>query len=222
MTLSIGLIGATGKMGCKIAACIEKDPQMTLKWGLGSQSNRKELAPVDVIIDFSSSLALEENLILAQKHKTPLVIGTTGLQTYQQQSLELASKQIPVFWAPNFSMGMTVLIYAIEMLSPLLQKKFNASIVETHHIHKKDAPSGSALAFAQAALSGYPTPPPIESIRLQEVIGEHMITFLGPEEKITLSHEALSRDVFAHGALQAAQFILHKSPKLYGMKDLLH
>lgn len=222
MTLSIGLIGASGKMGCKITSCIEKDPQITLKWGLESKSNRKELPPVDVMIDFSSPLALEENLILAQKYQSPIVIGTTGLQPDQQQSLELASKQIPVFWAPNFSIGITILIYAIEMLSPLLQKKFNASVTETHHIHKKDAPSGSALALAQAALSGYQSLPPIESIRLQEVIGEHIITFLTPEEKITLSHEALSRDVFAKGALEAAKFILNKPPKLYGMKDLLH
>ncbi|MBX9922643.1 MAG: 4-hydroxy-tetrahydrodipicolinate reductase [Rhabdochlamydiaceae bacterium] len=222
MTLHIGLIGATGKVGRQIIICSEKDQKLAIVWKLSSQSDRKNLPPVDVIIDFSSPLALQENLELAQKQKTPIVIGTTGLQTDQLKSLEIASSRIAIFWAPNFSIGIAALVHAIEILSPLLRENFTANITETHHIHKKDAPSGSALAFAKATLTGYPNLPPIESIRLEEIIGEHTISFLGQDEKITLSHEALSREVFAKGALQAAQFVLHKPPKLYGMKDLLH
>lgn len=222
MTLRIGLIGSTGKVGRQIAISIEKDPGMALAWSLCSQSDKKNLPAADVIIDFSSPLALEGNLELAQKQKIPIVIGTTGLETKQQKLLELTSKQIPIFYASNFSLGIAALVEAIELLSPILQKNFTPSIVETHHIHKKDAPSGSAKAFAQAALTGYPSPPPIESIRFQEVIGEHSIFFLAKDEKITIRHEAFSREVFSRGALEAARFIVAKSPGLYNMKDLLH
>lgn len=222
MTTRIGLIGATGKMGRQIADCSKKDPKTSILWELSAQSCRENLPPVDVIIDFSSPQALQDNLTLAKKQKVPIVIGTTGLQIEQKKSLELTSNLIPIFWSPNFSIGIAILVQTIETLSPLLKKIFTPSITETHHIHKKDAPSGSALAFAEATLTGYLEPAPIESFRINDVIGEHSISFLSETEKITLSHEALSREVFAKGALQAAQFILHKSPRLYGMKDLLH
>jgi 4-hydroxy-tetrahydrodipicolinate reductase len=221
MKIRIGLIGSTGKTGQQVSICAKKNPKIDLVWEINSQSSRSNLNSIDAIIDFSSPLALEENIALAQTQKVPIVIGTTGLENHHRKMLENASKQIPIFWAPNFSLGIAILVRAIEILSPLLQKNFLPHITETHHIHKKDSPSGSALALANATLEGYQTLPPIKSIRLQEVIGEHAISFLGKNEEITFIHKTHSRELFAEGALQAAAFILHKPPNLYGMNDLL-
>ena len=221
MTIHIGLIGSQGKMGKRLVSCILKDPELSLAWQLGSDSCRDFLSKADVIIDFSTPYALQNNLTLAEKNNTPIVIGTTGLQKQEHENLEASALKIPVFWAPNFSLGIAALIHAIETLSPLLKKKFTPSISETHHVHKKDSPSGSALALALATQTGYSILPSIESIRLNEIVGEHTVIFSSEDEHLTLKHESLSRDVFALGALQAVKFLINKKPKLYSMKDLL-
>ncbi len=217
MPLKIGLIGANGKMGQRIAACILKDPKYSLAWQIGSKTSRSSLSSVDIIIDFSNTNALEENLSLAEKTKTPIVIGTTGFEEKEKKRLEQSSLSIPIFWAPNFSLGMAALIYVIKNFSPLLQKQFIPHITETHHKHKKDAPSGSALALAEA----FESSPEIKSIRQGDSIGHHQIVFSAENEKIIFEHESLSRDIFALGALNAANFLIDKSPKLYSMEDLL-
>ncbi len=221
MPTYIGLIGANGKMGQIIISCILKDPELSLRWQLSSQSPRNSLSPVDVIIDFSSLSSLQKNLRLAESTQTPIVIGTTGLQKEEKQALLNSSLKIPVFWAPNFSLGMAIFIHAIKKLSPLLKKKFTPEISETHHVHKKDSPSGSALAMAEATQTGYSALPPIQSFRIGEVIGEHSISFSTIDERFTLQHQSLSRDVFALGALEAAKFLIGTPPKLYQMEDLL-
>jgi 4-hydroxy-tetrahydrodipicolinate reductase len=171
----------------------------------------------DVIIDFSSPEALEELFSLALKMKTPLVIGTTGLTSDLQKLMRGAAEHIPIAYSANFSLGVAACLQAVEMLSQKLHTFFDISIVETHHVHKKDSPSGTALAFAKAT----GTNPQIESLRQGEVIGRHEIAFANSQEKITLSHEALSRDTFAQGALFAAKSLVSKPPGLYSIKDLL-
>lgn len=221
MPLQIGLIGASGKMGKKISSCIGNDPSFSLAWEFNSSSLYEPLHAAHIIIDFSSASALEKNLRFAVSTNTPIVIGTTGFSEPEKQLLEEASKKIPIFWAPNFSLGMALLTHAIETLSPLFQPNFKAHIEETHHIHKKDSPSGSAIALEKAARQGYDKPLPIESHRIGETIGDHSIVFSSNEETITFEHKALSREIFALGALKAAKFLVGKEPKLYSMKDLL-
>ena len=221
MSIQVGLIGCLGKMGQRIHACILKDPDLSLAWELHSKSPRNSLPKADVIIDFSSPFSLQDNLTLAKSTKTPLVIGTTGLQEQEFEALKSAAEKLPLFWAPNFSFGMAILVHALKTLSPLLQKKFTPQIEETHHVHKKDKPSGTALACAKAVEATYAAPTPIESFRVGEVIGDHLVSFSSQDEKLTFRHEGLSRDAFALGALQAAKFLVDKEPGLYSMEDLL-
>ncbi len=221
MTTQIGLIGAYGKMGQTLISCITKDTELSLCWKLGSQTPRNFLSPADIIIDFSSARALLDNLALAQKMHTPLVLGTTGLQEDEELALSNAALELPIFCSSNFSLGMAIFVHAIKILSPLLQRKFTPSIFETHHVHKKDAPSGSALSLAEATQTGYTKKPSMKSFREGDVIGEHSISFLAEDETFTMQHKSISRDVFALGALQAAKFLVNKPPKLYQMQDLL-
>ncbi len=221
MPLQIGLIGSSGKMGQRVLSCILKDPTLFLTWELSSKSSRDPLSKADVIIDFSTTSALHENILLAEKMGTSLVVGTTGLQEKDFKALREASLKIPVLWAPNFSLGVAILVHALKTLSPLLQKKFTPSIEETHHIHKKYKPSGTALALAEALQTSYKTAPSIESFRQGEMIGDHSIFFLAEDEIVTLRHESLSRDAFALGALEAAKFLVDKPAGFYNMQDLL-
>lgn len=218
MQIKLGLIGANGKMGKEVLSATLKDPRFTPFWEITSQSDRST-PKADVIIDFSTKEALEGNLLLAINSKTPIVIGTTGLSSLAP--LENAARQIPVFFAPNFSLGVAVCVYLTKKLAQLLPK-FSPSIQETHHIHKKDAPSGTAIALKKALLEGRPEMDcPIESIREGNVVGKHCVTFKGDQESITLSHEAFSREAFAKGSLEAAFFLSNKKPGLYSMQDLL-
>lgn len=223
MTIKLGIIGASGKMGQRICFCALNDADLSISWTLASKSsiNTVTITPTNVIIDFSTAEALIANLELAISKNCPIVIGTTGFGSKEQLALKKASYLIPVFFAPNFSLGMAATIYVTEKLSSLLTN-FTSHIKEIHHIHKKDNPSGSAIAIQEALKKGNKTHlQEIESIREGEVIGDHHISFSSENEKITLCHKALSRDVFAKGALEAAKFLTGKPPGLYTMQDLL-
>lgn len=223
MTIRLGIIGASGKMGQRICYCTLQDPDLLISWKIDSKrpSETTSLSSTDVIIDFSTPEALVENLQIALDRNSAIVIGTTGFGPKEHLALKKAALLIPVFSAPNFSIGMAATIYVTEKLSSLLTN-FTSHIIETHHIHKKDSPSGSALAIQEALQKGNKTNlQGIESIREGEVIGKHCLSFSNKNEEVTLSHEALSRDVFAKGALEAAKFLRKQPPGLYSMKDLL-
>lgn len=229
MTLTLGIHGITGRMGRKVLAGSTNDPKFSTVLGFSQtketgSSAYKTLTSLnefvqaaDVIIDFSSPEALAPLFSHALKAKKPLVIGTTGLSPELQALLQEASQHIPVVYSANFSLGVAACLQAVELLCQKLHSLFTLAIQETHHVHKKDSPSGTALAFARAT----GTNPPIESTREGEVIGYHSITFSNSQEKITLSHEALSRDTFAQGALFAAKALVVKPAGLYSLKDLL-
>jgi dihydrodipicolinate reductase len=172
----------------------------------------------DLFIDVSLAEGLEERL----KYGRPMVIGTTGFSAAQRALMEEAARKVPIFYTSNFSLGMAVLKKLARDLAHLFPEGMRMEITETHHAGKKDAPSGSALSLAETIQKIQPgVEIPIESIRLGEVIGEHMLRFILPEEKIQLSHEALSRRAFAQGAIASARFLLKKPPGLYGMDELL-
>ncbi len=221
MNLRIGLIGSQGKMGQTITLCLKRDPRFLLAWSLTSTTPRDNLEKVDVIVDFSSTKALGDNLLLAKDLNVPIVIGTTGLDDQAFALFKNLAQTIPIFWSPNFSIGVAALTYATKILAPLLTPMFHLEIQETHHIHKKDSPSGTAIALAQAAALTNQKKPPIKSLREGEVIGEHELIFSSPDEELTLIHKSLSRNIFAKGALQAAAFLIGKPPALYNMENLL-
>lgn len=218
MGIRLGVIGAQGRMGKRVTACSKEDKEFSYTWGLLPSSDILSLPPVDVIIDFSTKEALSRNLQLAREKNTPIVIGTTGIE---EEPLKETAQHIPLFWSPNFSLGATITAYIAEKLSTLLPNMV-AHVEETHHVHKKDSPSGSAILIKEALIKGSKErSPKIISHREGEVIGKHSAIFTGKEELLTLSHEASSRDAFAKGALEAAKFLTKQKKGFYKMKDLL-
>jgi len=218
MVIGVGIIGASGKMGLRLLDAGSKDSEIFIA-GTASHANEFErLQQADIAIDFSNASLLPKILEFGLRTKKPLVIGTTGHGKAELEEMKEASRHLPIFHAPNFSIGIAVLIEAVKNIANSLPSDFSISIEEWHHIHKKDAPSGTALAIAAALDQKKPT---IHSKREGEIIGEHEVVFSTPEEKILLRHSAVSRDLFAKGALFAAKFLIKKPAGLYTMADLL-
>lgn len=199
MAIKIGLIGPLGRMGKAVAALHPVIP-------IFKQTPREHLE-CDVLIDFSSCHALSENL----SARKPIVIGTTGHPSFTL--IEETAKHLPIFYSANFSLGAALLNETAKWIA----KYFSGDIdlIETHHVHKKDAPSGTALEIAKNLPNAK-----IHSIRSGRIVGEHTVIFNNPEEKITISHQAHNREAFAKGALAAAHFLKGKPPGLYGMEHL--
>ncbi len=185
-----------------------------------SVSQLEELPPCDVVIDFSQPEAFNAILDFCRKHKTAFVSGTTGLSESQIQAMSEAANEIPVLWASNFSLGVAVLNDLVRNAAKVLEG-WNVDITEIHHVHKKDAPSGTALSLGQSAEQVTGKVPEYRSIREGDVVGDHTVKFSGPGEFIELRHNALDRDIFARGALEAA-FRLHgKTAAKYQFSDLI-
>jgi 4-hydroxy-tetrahydrodipicolinate reductase len=176
-----------------------------------------------VYIDVSLPEGLAARIELALKRKTPLVIGTTGLSASDLALVDKASAQIPILQTSNFSLGMTLMQKLAKEAAIAFHADADIELVETHHTEKKDAPSGSAKMLAETVADAHPLKkkPSIRSVRLGKVVGEHVLSFLAPEEQIVLSHTAHSRDVFARGALAAARFLKEQLPGRYQMSDLI-
>lgn len=192
------------------------------------------LREADVIIDFSIPQASARLAELAARRRKPIVIGTTGLTRAQSAILGACSKKIPVFHAPNFSLGMNLLLFLAELAASALARGpgaasdapnrmgYGADILETHHALKRDAPSGTALQLAEAVRrAGTLGAVPIASRRLGGVVGEHALTFANAFERLELTHRAESRDAFAQGALEAALWTAKRGPGLYGMRQMM-
>lgn len=175
-----------------------------------------------VIIDFSTPEALVDLCRAGGWLATlPLVSGTTGLDAAALAALSERAARTPVVWAPNMSVGVQVLARLVAAAAAALPRA-DIEISETHHHHKKDAPSGTALRLAEAARSAGRTGDiPMHSLRMGEVVGDHEVYFALEHEIVTLRHRALSRDVFAAGALTAARFAASAAPGRYGIDDVL-
>ena len=194
-----------------------------------------------VWIDFSSPAATEERARAAADRGVALVVGTTGVDAAGKQALAAAALHVPVVFAPNTSVGITVLLRLVADAARLLGPGYDLEIVETHHRSKRDAPSGTALALARAlaaatgrdlardvryARQGDIGPRTsseigIQSVRGGDVVGDHTVHFLGAGERIEITHRASSRDTFARGAVRAALWARGRDPGLYDMRDVL-
>ena len=233
--IEIILHGCHGKMGQAVAVAAENMPDVNIVYGVDRNLNGNNPFPVyyplkegpvkgDVIVDFSSHDAIPFVLDFAISRNLPLVLASTGLTEEEQNQIRQASNQIPVFQAPNFSIGINLLAACIELILPVLEENFDVEIIDKHHREKKDAPSGTALQLAGVAkeCSSAGQQIGITSLRAGTIPGEHTVIFAGPDEVIELKHTAMSRDVFAQGALKAAIFLVDKPPGKYDMKDLIH
>ncbi len=173
----------------------------------------------DSAVDFSLPEGFDAVLALCVDRGCPLVSGTTGIDAAQQDALATAATRIPLVWASNFSLGVAVLAELVERAAAALPG-WDVDIVESHHVHKKDAPSGTALTLGHAA-GGAGQAVRYASLRAGDIVGEHMVQFTGLGERIELTHRATHRDIFARGALHVARSLVGRPPGAYRVRDLL-
>ena len=216
------LVGAAGRMGKTILDLARNDPKIDIvaQCDLGD-AIEPAIKNCDVAIDFSNSSAIDEISRAALQYRKALVIGTTGHSREQRELIEKMAKSLPIVFASNFSVGVNALFALTRRAAEILGSEFAPQIVETHHKMKKDAPSGTAKTLAEILKEALKTEIPIESIREGEVVGEHTVSFVGPGERLELTHRAGSREIFARGALRAAEWVVGKPARLYSMQDVL-
>lgn len=264
--ISLAIVGAAGRMGrmlvaeacqtpgVKVAAAIEcaghpaLGSDAGLAAGLGQAIGVVLTAPsapvaADVFIDFTFHSAVPGNLDLALASGAKgYVLATTGLTAGEFAAVEKAAGRLAVVRAANMSLGVNLLLGLVRRAAALLDTSYDIEIVEMHHRHKKDAPSGTALALARAAADGRGLPEgcgfvngrsglsaderprgeiAIHALRGGEVVGDHTVVFAGEHERVEIVHKAQSRAAFAKGALLAAKWLPGRAPGLYGMRDVL-
>jgi 4-hydroxy-tetrahydrodipicolinate reductase len=227
-TRSVAVIG-DGKMGQAIRQlALDKGWKVTAILGErenagGAGITARSLGNPQVAVEFTQPDAAVGNIIACLKAGVPIVVGTTGWYDSLSEVTKIAKESgTPMLWAPNFSLGVNVLIelarYAGMMMRSL--EGFDAHIVETHHTKKKDAPSGTAMAIAKAASDALDRPIPTTSVRTGSVPGTHELIFDGAFEQLSLTHLARDRRVFAEGALKAADWLVGKKG-VFTMRDVL-
>ena len=246
----IVITGACGKMGRVINDIVNTRDDCEITAGIDIAGEQYADFPVykklfdlpekpDVIIDFSHPSALTTVLNYCKKRKLPVILATTGYTDEQKKEFTEASKEIPVFFSANMSLGINLIIALAKKATKLLEGNFDIEIVERHHNQKIDAPSGTALAIADAideTLSypaeyvydrhavrrkRKPTEIGIHAVRGGTIVGDHEVIFAGTDEVIELKHSAHSKEVFAVGAIKAAKFMSDKPAGMYSMNDLI-
>lgn len=258
------MIGAGGRMGKSIlsvlshseksvlVAALERKDSILIGMDSGLHAGGKDnhipfthniaeaVEKSDVVIDFSSHNSTPEILEACIQFKTPLVIGATGHTEEQIEMIRKASSELPIIHAPNMSIGVNLLFRLIELASRALGDHFDIEVLDIHHRHKKDAPSGTAVAIKKILLETLkrtesdviygregvyserdPKQIAVHTMRAGEVVGEHTVFFFSPEERIEIKHKAEDRKTFAVGSVKAAEFLFRKEPGLYTMFDVL-
>ncbi|MBN2557227.1 MAG: 4-hydroxy-tetrahydrodipicolinate reductase [Clostridia bacterium] len=248
--LRILLNGCGGRMGRTIAKLTEGKDDILIAGGCDLNPPADAAFPVfrnisdcnipaDVVVDFSHPSALQGVIAYCAQKNTPLVMATTGLNEYHIAQIEELSLAIPVFYSANMSMGVNLLMEISKIAASFTDGLFDIEIIEKHHNKKIDAPSGTALAIADIINEALSAPRRvvtdrherreerpadeigIHSVRGGTIVGEHTVIFAGRDEIIEIKHEATSRDIFASGAIKAAQFIYGKQAGLYSMRDII-
>ncbi len=263
--MRIGVIGCAGRMGranlaqllategVELVGGTERPGHAAIGTDLGdlagvepmgvacTADNAALMTKAHVVIEFSVPEASVVNARLAAEHGCAHVIGTTGLEPADRAALAEAAERTAIVWAPNMSLGVNLLLGLAEKVAASLDEAFDIEIVEMHHRHKVDAPSGTALAIGEAAARGrgraleelavrgrdgitgarQPGTIGFAALRGGDVVGDHTITFAGDGERLELTHKASSRTIYSAGAVRAALWAGKQPPGLYGMKDVL-
>ena len=263
--LKVIVSGAAGRMGRSLVLGVQESDEFTLFGALESEGNEflgldvGELAGIgktgvllspsdelligqaDVMIDFSSPAATISNGDICAEFGTALVIGTTGIDSEQEDELKKWAKKVPIFMSPNMSLGMGMLYRLVEIAVSTLGKDFDVEIFEAHHSGKRDAPSGTALRLGEVVAAARAVDLQeravfdrsgdsrsrelgsigFSSVRGGDIAGDHTVILAGDGERLELTHRAHDRRNFVHGALLAASFVCANQPGLYGMSDLL-
>ncbi|GDX60729.1 4-hydroxy-tetrahydrodipicolinate reductase [Nitrosomonadaceae bacterium] len=263
-TLNIAIAGSSGRMGRTLLKEILKAPSLRLYAALEQTGNSflgkdageliaahldiaitdnfsTALPGSDVLIDFTRPDGTLKHLLTCRTNGVKMVIGTTGFSSEQKKMLETASRDIAIVFAPNMSVGMNVTFKLLEIAARTLNDGYDIEIIEAHHRHKEDAPSGTALqmgevmaqalnrnlsdvaVYARKGFTGERKSSAIgfSSVRGGDIVGDHTVMFAGTGERIDISHKANNRETFAAGALRAAHFLMNKKNGLFDMQDVL-
>ena len=263
--MKIAVVGAAGRMGQMLVRRIAATEGVTLAGASESPNSTAigrdagevagleplgvkivdesaaAIAAADAVIDFTVPVATVAHATIAAARGVSMVIGTTGLDPAQAAAIHEAAKKVPVVWAANMALGVNILLALIEKTASMLDPSYDIEVLEMHHRHKIDAPSGTALALGRAAAAG-------RKVQLEEVwrksrdghtgarpageigfatlrggeeVGVHTVMFAAAGERLELSHRSFSRETYAAGAVRAAQWLAGRKPGLYGMKDVL-
>jgi len=213
--VNYAVVGYSGRMGKEVVETFsEAGHELVVKV---DENGVEESGIPDVVVDFSRPEALKTTVELCKKYSAGLVIGTTALSEEDFELLRDLSKSVPVVQSFNFSIGINVLMKILPQLSKLLED-WDVEIIETHHRFKKDAPSGTAILLKDSLSKDVPT----HSIRIGGIPGDHVVVFGNLGETVEIKHHAISRKVFAIGALKAAQFIMnHGKPNFYTFSQII-
>lgn len=263
-TLNIAIAGSSGRMGRVLLEAVMQAEGMRLCAALdqaGSPYLGRDageligpacgvhitddaalaLPGCDVLIDFTRPEGTLMHLDVCRTERVKMVVGTTGFSVKQKEEIRAASQYIPIVLAPNMSVGVNVTLKLVELAARVLREDYDIEIMEAHHRHKVDAPSGTALRMGEVAaeargknlsevaiygregITGERVPGAIgfATVRGGDIIGDHTVLFAGPGERMEISHKAGSRTTFAAGALRAARFLAHKESGLFDMQDVL-
>jgi 4-hydroxy-tetrahydrodipicolinate reductase len=262
--LKVVIAGCSGRMGLALLTSVFDDPTLALHGALDSLSSAQlgqdagallgkvtgvtvtsdvnvAIAGADVLVDFTRPEATMNYLAACQQAQVKLVIGTTGFTSAEKTNITQAASKIGIVFAPNMSVGVTLLINLVEQAASILKDDFDIEVVEMHHKHKVDAPSGTALRLGEAAAAGIGQDLKEVAIYAREgvtgeresgkigfatlrggdVVGDHTVVFAGTGERVELTHKASSRATFALGALRAAKYLADKKNGLFDMRDVL-
>ncbi len=263
--LRVAITGAAGRMGktlieachqadgCQLSAAVERAGMSLIGAdagelaGIGTQgvSLVDDIASVvndfDVLIDFTSIESTLYNLEVCKQNKKHIIIGTTGFSDEQKSMIKAAAEETAVVFAPNMSVGVNLCLKLLQMAASVLNEDYDIEVIEAHHRHKVDAPSGTALrmgevvaetlgrdlkdcaVYGREGQTGARDPQTIgfETIRAGDVVGEHTVMFATEGERVEITHKASSRMTFAKGAIRAARWLQNKDKGLYDMRDVL-
>ena len=262
--LKIAVAGASGRMGRMLIEAIAASPDAILSGALdvagspfiGSDAGafsgqltgvviqselERALAGADCLIDFTRPEGTLKHLAYCAAHGIKIVIGTTGFDEAGKEAIRAAAEKVSVVFAPNMSVGVNVTLKLLEMAAKSFAEGYDIEIIEAHHRHKVDAPSGTALkmgeviadalgrdlkdcaVYGREGVTGERDPSTIgfATVRGGDVVGDHTVMFLGTGERIEISHKSSSRVTYAHGAVRAARFLSGKPNGLFGMDDVL-
>ena len=240
--MKIAIVGAAGRMGRKLCELAEgTDLEVVSKVDLAEGYERTWGAGVEGVIDFSYHAAVPGGVAKAAEEGIPYVIGTTGLTPDEQAAVDEAARRIPVVESGNYSLGVNLLLELVRKAATVLGPEYDVEVVEMHHRHKKDAPSGTALMLARAAAKGRGVELEekavygrhgdvgerpageiaLHALRGGSVVGDHAVMFAGELERVELLHKAQDRAAFAAGALKALAWARLQPPGIYTMRDVL-
>ena len=241
--MKIAIVGAAGRMGQMLVKLAEADPalEVVAKIDVAPGYDAAWPAGTEAVVDFSFHTAVAPSVERAAAEGIAYVIGTTGLTPEEQARVDACAAKIPIVQAANYSLGVNLLLALVRQAAATLGPDYDIEVVEMHHRHKKDAPSGTALMLARAAAEGRGVDLDdvacygrkglvgerpageiaLHALRGGSVVGDHTVMFAGDVERVEITHRAQSREAFAAGALRAAAWAAHRAPGAYDMRNVL-